>query len=99
MKNIRFLPEADTELLEAARWYREQSPGLDHEFMRCVDDALSTLGRLPKIFPVVHRQLRRALVRRFPYAIFFEVRGDDVVVYAVFHLSRNPRRWKKRTGA
>ena len=61
---IRFLPEAEAELLEAASWYREQAPGLDHEFMRCVDDALAMVGRVPRIFPVVHRQLRRALVRR-----------------------------------
>ena len=53
---IRFLPEAEAELLEAARWYREQATGLDHEFMRCVDDALATVGRVPRIFPQVHKQ-------------------------------------------
>ena len=95
---IRFLPEAEAELLEAARWYREQSFGLDHEFMRCVDDALATVSRVPGIFPMVHRQLRRALVRRFPYAIFFEVTDEDLLVYAVFHFSRSPKKWKKRRG-
>jgi plasmid stabilization system protein ParE len=95
---IRFLPEAEAELLEAARWYREQAPGLDHEFMRCVDDALATVGRMPRIFPVVHRQLRRALVRRFPYAVYFEMKNEVILVYAVFHFSRSPRRWRKRSG-
>lgn len=93
---IRFLPEAESELLEAARWYREQAFGLDHEFMRCVDDALATVGRAPSLFPLVHRQLRRALVRRFPYAILFEILGDEILVYAVIHYRRNPQRWKNR---
>jgi len=96
LTSVRFLPEAEAELLEAARWYREQSPGLDQEFMRCVDDALATIGRVPNLFPLVHRQLRRALVRRFPYAIFFAVSGNDLLVYAIFHFSRNPKRWKER---
>lgn len=95
---IRFLPEAKAELFEAARWYREQSFGLDHEFMRCIDDALATASRVPGIFPVVQRQLRRALLRRFPYAIFFEVKDEELRVYAVFHFSRSPKKWKNRRG-
>ena len=95
---IRFLPEAEAELIEAAQWYREQAVGLDYEFLRCIDDALAKIGRVPRIFPVVHRQLRRALVKRFPYAIFFEVQGEIVLVYAVFHFSRNPKDWKMRSG-
>jgi plasmid stabilization system protein ParE len=94
---VRFLPEAEAELLETARWYRQQTPGLDLEFMKCIEDALAMIGRSPNLFPLVHRQLRRALVRRFPYAIFYEVRSAEIVVYAIFHFRRNPKRWKTRS--
>ena len=88
---VRFLPEAEAELIDAAHWYRQQAPGLDQEFLRCVDQALANVGRMPRLFPVIHRQLRRALVRRFPYAIFFSLNEEEVVIYAVFHCRMDPR--------
>jgi plasmid stabilization system protein ParE len=91
---VRLLPEAEIELLDAAQWYREQSVGLDYEFMRCIDEATAKIGRSPLLFPVVYRGKRRVLVKRFPFAIIFDVAMDEILVYAVFHCSRNPKRWQ-----
>jgi plasmid stabilization system protein ParE len=93
---VRLLPEAEKELLDAAQWYSEQSVGLDYEFMRCIDEATAKLGRTPFMFPVVYRGKRRVLVKRFPYAIIFDVLEDEILIYAIFHFSRNPKRWKQR---
>ena len=93
---VRLLPEAEKEFLEAAQWYRQQSFGLDYEFIRCIDEATTKIGRAPLMFPVVHLGKRRILVKRFPYSIIFGVMEDEILIYAIFHFSRNPKRWKRR---
>ena len=93
---VRLLPEAEIELIEAAQWYKEQSFGLDYEFIRCIDEAIVRISRTPLMFPVVHSSKRRVLVKRFPYSIMFDVLEDEILIYAIFHFSRNPKRWKRR---
>ena len=93
---VRLLPEAELELLDAAQWYREQAVGLDYEFMRCIDEATAKISRSPLMFPVVYRGRRRVLVKRFPFAIIYDVTMDEIIVYAVFHCSRNPKQWQHR---
>ena len=68
------------------------------EFLRCVEVALLSIQRSPLIYPVVHETYRRALLRRFPFAIFFEIdeTGDRCMVYSVFHCSQNPEKWRGR---
>jgi plasmid stabilization system protein ParE len=92
---IRISPEAEAELTEAREWYSHQRKDLDLEFMQCIDEALSRVVDNPRAFPVVYRSLRRAVVRRFPFAIFYEV-TDHVYVTAVFHSRRDPEIWKSR---
>lgn len=59
---------------------------------------LAAIGTLPASFPLVHRTVRRALLRRFPYAVFFVEQGDaEVVVLAVLHQASDPARWQTRT--
>jgi toxin ParE1/3/4 len=48
---------------------------------------------------LVDRTMRRALVRRFPYAIFYEIEPRQIVVYGVFHGARNPNAWRRRRDA
>ena len=93
---IRFTHEADDELVEARQWYAHQREGLDMEFMECIDDALSRVVRNPQLYPIVYRNLRRAVVRRFPFAVFYEVTADEISVIAVFHSRRDPERWQSR---
>jgi hypothetical protein len=67
--------EAYAELLEARGWYAAQSPGLELEFARAVDAALAAVARFPDSFPVVDADIRRALLRRFPYQLLFYREG------------------------
>lgn len=69
---------------------------LDLEFMDSIDEALSRVVRNPHLYPLVYRTLRRAVVRRFPFALFFEVVADEIQVIAVFHSRRDPEIWKER---
>jgi len=54
---------------------------------------------LEAAFPLIDPVMRRALIRRFPYAIFYEVQPRQILVYGVFHGARDPRAWKRRRGA
>jgi len=51
----------------------------------------------PRQFPVVFKDVRRALLRRFPYSLFFVMEGETLLVIACFHASRDPAQWQKRT--
>lgn len=89
--------EAQGDLNDAAVWYEEQRHGLGGEFL---DEAASTLGRIssaPFIYAETYRGVRRALLRRFPFAIYFLVEAEVVSVLAVMHGSRSPSAWQVRT--
>jgi len=88
-------PEAEAELAEAFNWYEERVPGLGHEFLLSVEAVFNAILRNPEQYAPVHRGARRALVRRFPYEVFFVDDDARIVVLSVFHAKRNPKRWQK----
>lgn len=92
-------PEAEAEMREAFDWYEERVPGLGSDFLLNLDAAFRSILRAPQHYPVVHRNIRRALIRRFPYQIFFVEAPHRIVVLAVFHAKRSPKRWKGRAGS
>lgn len=89
-------PRAEAEIREAEQWYEERSEGLGAAFLEVVEQALAGIEENPLRFPVIYRDIRRALLRRFPYGVFFRVRPDQIRVLNVLHLSRNPDRWRRR---
>jgi toxin ParE1/3/4 len=89
-------PQAEAELLDARDWYEEQRPGLGGAFATEVDMVLTSIVQAPLAYPRVQGETRRALVRRFPYAIYFHATSDEIVVLGVIHGRRHPRRWQSR---
>jgi plasmid stabilization system protein ParE len=87
---------AAADIAEAHSWYEAQRAGLGTKFLDEVEWTLERVGTDPSRFPIVFRDARRALVRRFPYAIYFRLAGDRARVLAVVHQSRDPRTWKQR---
>ena len=94
---VRLRPEAEQDLSDAATWYEEQRQGLGHEFLDEALTMLSTVAETPLMYPNIHRNTRRAVIHRFPFCIYYRVKDTTIVVVAVMHGSRNPRRWKNRT--
>lgn len=88
--------DAEEDLTEAFRWYEERREGLGGEFLLCIDAVLESISRHPSFYSVVHRQVHRALVRRFPYGVFYLTEDNRVVVVAVMHAKRAPSKWKDR---
>ncbi|WP_201324649.1 type II toxin-antitoxin system RelE/ParE family toxin [Pseudanabaena sp. lw0831] len=95
-KSLIILPEAEQDVTEAYDWYQERELGLGEEFLRCIDATIQTIERNSEIYGFIYDNYRRALVRRFPYAIFYEYFEDRITVYAVFHCSQNPKKWRIR---
>ncbi len=95
-RRLTFRPEARTELLEIRRWYDRQRAGLGAEFRKEAERALGSLVQNADAFQGVHGEVRRVRLHRFPYAVFFRILGDEVVVLAVMHGRRHPRRWQSR---
>ena len=93
---VVFRPAAVTELEDARLWYEARRPGLGDDFVDCIDLALLRVASEPLAHARVHGDIRRVLVRRFPYAIFHIAESDRVVVLAVFHASRDPAVWQGR---
>lgn len=89
-------PQAEAELLDARDWYDDQRTELGGIFATEVDRALRGIVEAPLAYPRVQGEMRRALVRRFPYAIYFQTMPDEIVVLAVIHGRRHPRRWQSR---
>lgn len=83
-------------MTDAALWYEARATGLGADFLRVVDVALAEIQRMPERFPVVQMQCRRALLRRFPYGIFFVATADRISVIACMHARRDPRLWEVR---
>ena len=89
-------PEAEAEMADAFDWYEDRVPGLGSDFLLPVDAALGAILRSPQQFPRVHRIVRRILIRRFPYEVFFIEDDEEIIVLAVLHAKRNPKRWQER---
>jgi len=89
-------PAAAADIEEAFLWYEDQRPGLGHEFLVAVQSARESIAAHPAMYPVIHRDARRALLHRFPYGIVYRIHGDAIVVVACMHGSRDPRRWRSR---
>jgi len=96
---VRFTQTARAELIGAQDWYEGEAPGLGDRFLQAVDAVAERLSANPLQFPVVYKNVRRALLRRFPYSLFFVIEDDTdaVLVIACFHASRDPSQWQKRT--
>jgi plasmid stabilization system protein ParE len=89
-------PEAEQDINEAYAWYEARRVGLGEGFLSAVDACIQAICRTPEMHSFVHGSYRRGLVRRFPYAVFYEYVGSTVTVYCVFHTSRDPDKWRER---
>jgi hypothetical protein len=89
-------PEADAELTEAAIYYSQRVATLGVEFLDAIDDAVAEIVRDPLRHPIIEDDVRRFRVSRFPYCVYFCLRGDELRILALAHHSREPDYWKHR---
>jgi plasmid stabilization system protein ParE len=99
MTAVIFLPPAQEEMTEAARFYETQSKGLGTEFLAEVERTVAAITSHPKAAPIVKQDIRRRLLKRFPFGVLYVATADEIVVVAVMHLRRRPGYWQDRLGS
>ena len=97
MYPVIFTQAARAELVAAQDWYEAEVSGLGRRFREAIDSLTDRMSANPRQFPIVFRNVRRALLRRFPYSLLFVISEETLFVIACFHGSRNPSEWQKRT--
>ncbi len=89
--------EAERDLTEAHAWYEEKVPGLGSDFLSVVEQTLESIQENPAQFPLIYRNIRRALLSRFPHGVFFVWEKQNISVLAVMHTAREPTKWRHRS--
>ena len=91
-----FRPEVRDDLSNAYDWYEGQKFGLGEDFIGCIHELLSRVCMMPESYAIVYQDVRRAVIKRFPYAVYYRVISSRVVVTAIFHGRRDPKLWRSR---
>jgi plasmid stabilization system protein ParE len=89
-------PRASRDLRDICKCYDAERPGLGEAFLAETDDLVRIVRRYPEAYPLVFVCYRRALLTRFPYAVFYRYVDGIVTIYAVMHTARNPRAIRRR---
>ena len=96
MKPVLVRPAAATDIEDTFRWYQTQRLGLGDEFREALRSTLDQVAQNPERYPVIHRGTRRALLKRFPYGVFYREFPQVIVIVACMHGRRDPKRWQSR---
>jgi plasmid stabilization system protein ParE len=95
---VRLTPEAEADVGQVLAWYTERAAELGVDFFACFEAVIHRLEQFPRSAPVVHAPVRRALLRRFPYCVFYYLEPEEAVVVGCFHAHRSPDAWRVRAG-
>ena len=93
---IIILPFAELDIRDSVDHYKGIEDGLDIKFIKSINTKISHISKNPYAFPVEKYDIRKAVVDKFPFCIYFVPRTDTIYIMAVFHDKRNPQIWKQR---
>ncbi|HPA45339.1 MAG TPA: type II toxin-antitoxin system RelE/ParE family toxin [bacterium] len=93
---VRFVSTTQQEVRDAFDWYEKEMPGVGYKFLEQLDRTVQRIAHYPESCAEYSKEIRRALLNRFPYGLWYCAERDEIVVYAVAHLHRQPRHWIDR---
>ncbi|MFT4665600.1 MAG: toxin ParE1/3/4 [Polaribacter sp.] len=94
---IEFLEVAEAELEDTIEWYESQKQNLGAELLLNLDKVFSRIIENPRLFPLIHKEVRKATISTFPYSVIYEIHDPEVIlILAIAHQKRNPSRWINR---
>ena len=96
MTNVRLLDVAEAEVMDTARYYNSERRGLGDTFVENVRSTLNQIADYPEAFGFIADKIRVKQIAKFPYAILYHLKSDEVIVLAVMHAHRNPTIWRDR---
>lgn len=91
-----FHSEARAELNHSVDFYEARQPKLGLEFLEEIYSTIQLIIEFPKAFPKQSKNTRKCLINRFPFAVIYQIKPDEIFIVAIAHLSRKPGFWKKR---
>jgi len=89
--------EAEADISEAYEYYESCREGLGSDFVLCIEESLARITKNPNQYRPIYKNVLRALVRRFPFGVYYVVLEERVSVIGVVHARKNPEHWKART--
>lgn len=89
--DLSFLPEIEGDVMAGYHWYEGRAFGLGEEFLRTFYARANELSYNALLCRKVYGEFRRCLLRRFPYAVYFRIEGNEIIVFGLFHCARDPR--------
>jgi plasmid stabilization system protein ParE len=92
MPQLVIKPSAIKMAQEAYDWYEEQQQGLGELFLKELNRCFDKIEEWPLLYAIIKKDFRQIVLQTFPYVVVFEIIKSDVIVYAVFHTSRSPRK-------
>lgn len=95
--NLKFLPQARSEFVNAVRYYNSERPGLGFEFSNEVRNALTRIKKYPEAWPLISVNIRKCIVNRFPFSVLYFTEELNILIIAVMHHKRKPGYWQSRT--
>lgn len=94
--SVVFLPEAREEFDQDSDFYELRQAGLGRKFALAVNDVLEQVAKNPRMHAFVVEDVREAVVKGFPYCVYYREENGELVVLSVFHTSRDPKNWQDR---
>jgi toxin ParE1/3/4 len=91
-----FHPDALAEYAEAVKYYANQNSNIAQAFINSIEDAVYRIRESATHYPEIDEDVRRCMVRKFPYAVLYTIEQDYLLIIAVMHCSREPNYWKDR---
>jgi addiction module RelE/StbE family toxin len=94
--SVIFRPQAKADLEKIHQWYESQQPGLGEEFLRILEGKLEIVREHPQSSVIIYKNVRRIILAKFPYLVFYTITGSQIVVLAILHAFRDPANWPRR---
>ncbi len=94
--NFNILAEARAELDAAVQYYYDQEEGLEELFLFEIENSFKLIYDFPSRYSRVEGNIRKFIIRKFPFTIIYEIRSDEIVILAVAHQKRKPDYWRER---
>jgi plasmid stabilization system protein ParE len=94
--NIELLDEAEIDFDKSYEYYSEESPKVADIFFKQINLGFENIKQNPKSFPIAHKDVRKHVIKKFPFVIYYRIIHTVIQVIAIFHTSRNPEIWNER---
>ncbi len=96
MKSVFFHQAAKEEFLSARDYYDDLNFGLGKSFITEIEKTINIIKRNPLAYPIIKKNIRKAVIMKFPYSILYIIEKDNIYLLALMHQKRKPLYWKNR---